>query len=110
MASFSRAACGRGAPGCRFVSVCGQAPWACYGLDPINLQYRNWHIGCYYTLDPITISYRNCRIIIRPGEAMAAKEQGQEDLPYERSLEVGPPSRSEEHTSELQSLMRISYA
>src|SRR3546814_1795860 len=30
--------------------------------------------------------------------------------PLERDLEQASPSRSEEHTSELQSLMRISYA
>src|SRR3546814_2482270 len=36
--------------------------------------------------------------------------QNQVPLPLRSSDEIGPPPRSEEHTSELQSLMRSSYA
>src|SRR3546814_6723544 len=36
--------------------------------------------------------------------------EGDPDQPSEQAVQVFPPERSEEHTSELQSLMRISYA
>src|SRR3546814_4957728 len=35
---------------------------------------------------------------------------GQEEIDHDPRHPVAPPARSEEHTSELQSLMRISYA
>src|SRR3546814_3061588 len=41
---------------------------------------------------------------LEPGDAWPG------DLAYEGHLPVGPAGRSEEHTSELPSLMRISYA
>src|SRR3546814_2591660 len=44
----------------------------------------------------------------RPGARRSHDHAGRG--PSERLQRAGPPARSEEHTSELQSLMRISYA
>src|SRR3546814_8833887 len=44
------------------------------------------------------------------GQSQALADDKVEALRRELKLEEGPPPRSEEHTSELQSLMRISYA
>src|SRR3546814_7752058 len=62
------------------------------------------------TLFPYTTLFRSVRTpVVEPG-ALADRR----NRPLQRIVEVGVlperPTRSEEHTSELQSLMRISYA
>src|SRR3546814_4678447 len=54
-------------------------------------------------------------LALGPGQILAAEVRGQDDHRvaeiHRAALTIGEPSvRSEEHTSELQSLMRISYA
>src|SRR3546814_10488026 len=44
------------------------------------------------------------------GEALIGKKIGVTSKPVQDMLGVHQPDRSEEHTSELQSIMRISYA
>src|SRR3546814_12243680 len=67
-----------------------------------------------YTLFPYTTLFRsgNCR---RPGDGGATGGGGDVLLSIEQAVveyrgKPPPVARSEEHTSELQSLMRISYA
>src|SRR3546814_4222100 len=47
---------------------------------------------------------------LRSGRAAAARQTRGPRVPHRASLLLLSPRRSEEHTSELQSLMRISYA
>src|SRR3546814_4979948 len=54
-----------------------------------------------------SIAARASESTIAPPEGLATASGPLQPLPSKRSQ---PPSRSEEHTSELQSLMRISYA
>src|SRR3546814_9024589 len=73
-----------------------------------------------YTLCPYTTLFRSLRCVdvvhrapVRtPPEAVADRQPGTDCRRYRASVDPhqGPSTRSEEHTSELQSLMRISYA
>src|SRR3546814_1129103 len=49
------------------------------------------------------------RIDVEPADRLQAAQFGRQAIEY-RGAAVGVARRSEEHTSELQSLMRISYA
>src|SRR3546814_10360647 len=69
------------------------------------------------TIDPIYIFSRSAFPYMAAGDMREERTQplrqsdllrGSEERPS--GLKFGPGSRSEEHTSELQSLMRISYA
>src|SRR3546814_3575023 len=68
------------------------------------------------TLFPYTTLFRSYRAAIRPGvapdraTAVAGSCQRQRCGPPRQGGPEHPGTRSEEHTSELQSLMRISYA
>src|SRR3546814_1392859 len=70
------------------------------------------------TLFPYTTLFRSLRQcadfphfwISRELRAECKDEIDEEDNQMDCSFEQGGPGRSEEHTSELQSLMRISYA
>src|SRR3546814_1617638 len=53
---------------------------------------------------------RRVRLVHRRGAAGRHLVQAQERLVHHRPAAGAPVARSEEHTSELQSLMRISYA
>src|SRR3546814_11420326 len=83
-------------------------------------------IYTYYTLFPYTTLFRSRQFVQAVGRPEAVAEGGEAravgsqqghvgpprhllDLAEFRQI-VGVPGRSEEHTSELQSLMRISYA
>src|SRR3546814_5697631 len=59
------------------------------------------------TLVPYTTLFRSPRSARRRGDAAKAPARGTADAPRPTAR---TPARSEEHTSELQSLMRISYA
>src|SRR3546814_6171725 len=60
------------------------------------------------TLFPYTTLFRSYRIGERTGQRVESRHRHRQIEP--RAQGVGDPERSEEHTSELQSLMRISYA
>src|SRR3546814_9863278 len=65
------------------------------------------------TLFPYTTLFRSQHeaVVDPPSDAEAAVGKGQRGADAgRRDVEVGTSLRSEEHTSELQSLMRISYA
>src|SRR3546814_10898307 len=80
------------------------------------------------TLFPYTTLFRSCDVIVNPDNGdleiwrtrVVVEDEFSEDDDLEielaearkvdADLEVGDDFRSEEHTSELQSLMRISYA
>src|SRR3546814_8398227 len=53
--------------------------------------------------------YWQCAFVFPKGRAEEIRDEGI-DAFRKRVAAVGPETRSEEHTSELQSLMRISYA
>src|SRR3546814_10267046 len=69
------------------------------------------------TLFPYTTLFRSLRLSGVPAVAMAGEASSQADVEnirrqygFDRPLIIQYFDRSEEHTSELQSLMRISYA
>src|SRR3546814_5666282 len=78
------------------------------GLDPVDVVCRYAHNLC---LDPINPHSREGREITNAHPADNA-EGGFPTSRNDEYLKEGlkPKNRSEEHTSELQSLMRISYA
>src|SRR3546814_8843506 len=62
------------------------------------------------TLFPYTTLFRSCSIDVRRRFPAASQSRPQARSAARRDSGPGRGSRSEEHTSELQSLMRISYA
>src|SRR3546814_13180287 len=67
------------------------------------------------TLFPYTTLFRSHPIVTTgPHDAIAEVDRAALELVLghliQNAIEASPPTRSEEHTSELQSLMRISYA
>src|SRR3546814_10650729 len=63
------------------------------------LHWLNWAVSSALCSRSIGLNNRNCDVPVRPVSTKAR-----------RGTRLPPPSRSEEHTYELQSLMRISYA
>src|SRR3546814_1434151 len=67
------------------------------------------------TLFPYTTLFRSAELLDAEGRFLVLDAHAQPDVritvrPVSGEAAVNPPRRSEEHTSELQSLMRISYA
>src|SRR3546814_11653185 len=66
------------------------------------------------TLFPYTTLFRSCRSLTRSARSPAWLRESADGLPSNpvrpHQCVVAADARSEEHTSELQSLMRISYA
>src|SRR3546814_6902997 len=63
-----------------------------------------------YTLFPYTTLFRSRADDGRPGSAIAHDAPAPPEIPRPADYQPRARRRSEEHTSELQSLMRISYA
>src|SRR3546814_12878156 len=61
------------------------------------------------TLFPYTTLFRS-DLVDEEAEALKAAIAALEEIPTDSFAAIGKAARSEEHTSELQSLMRISYA
>src|SRR3546814_1614378 len=86
-------------------------------LFPYTTLFRSWRTAVDRALDPLGLTHAQYVVLAsllaldRPSQRELADHTGLEALyisKLARSLEAS--GRSEEHTSELQSLMRISYA
>src|SRR3546814_4525115 len=84
---------------CRYVFVIG---WATTGI------YTYRHTLSLH--DALPICDLDCQEVHQPWSAVPGSYPGRQYRPDESRGQVRISSRSEEHTSELQSLMRISYA
>src|SRR3546814_4181087 len=79
-------------------------------LFPYTTLFRSAAAKADYPIAEGRVDHRHCRVVKAAKHAGGDRLRAIDDLEQGRDSEEGDGERSEEHTSELQSLMRISYA